>query len=128
MDDNLTIHLDDYLKDPIIVEKHKFTRDIIISAIKQSEIYIYDFENDAIKLRLKPKRRIIVFRDISKKNQSKEEIERLLKCSKENKYDQQIQKIEILSDLILVYFENEEITIEIFRWLENLKENKEEVN
>ena len=127
MDDNLTIHLEDYLKDPIIVEKHKFTRDIVIEAIKKSEIYIYDFENDTIKLKLKPKRRIIVFRDIPKKNQSKEEIENLLKCSSENKYDQKIQKIEILSDLFLVYFEDEEITIEIFRWLENMKEYNEEV-
>lgn len=126
MDDNLSIHLDDYLSNPRI-DKYNFTKQKIIEAIQLSEKYTYDAENDLIKLKYRPKRKIIVFRDIQKEDQKKEKILELFTMSGDKKYTEKILRIEDLNGLFFVYFSNEETTIEIYKWIENLKEN-EKVN
>ena len=126
MDDNLSIHLDDYLSNPKIA-KYNFTKQKIIDAIQLSEKYTYDAENDLIKLKYRPKRKIIVFRDIQKEDQKKEKILELFTMSGDKKYSEKILRIEDLNGLFFVYFSDEETTIEIYKWIENLKEN-EKVN
>ena len=73
MDDNLSIHLNAYLTNSNIA-KYNFTKEKIIEAIQLSDKYTYDAENDLIKLKYKPKRKIIVFRDIKKEDQKIEKI------------------------------------------------------
>jgi hypothetical protein len=126
MDDNLSINLDDYLSNPKIAE-YNFTKQKIIEAIQLSEKYTYDAENDLIKLKYRPKRKIIVFRDIQKEDQKKEKILELFTMSRDKKYSDKILRIEDLNGLFFVYFSDEETTIEIYKWIENLKEN-EKVN
>jgi hypothetical protein len=125
MDDNLNVHLDDYLTNPTIKEKYNFDRDELIKVIKLSYKFSYDEANDMIKLNYKPKRRIIVFRDVPKNQE--EEIRQLFKISSEYEYDKSIQKVEV-SDcgLVYVYFESEEKALEVFKWLERIKEEKKE--
>ena len=128
MDDNLSIHVGDYIRDPTISSKFKFTREQVIAEIKNSKKYIYDAETGHIKLIEKPKRRIIVFRDVPKERQTPESIENLLKLSGYLLLDKKVQKIENLTDLFFVYFGNEEEAIEVFKWIERTRENNEKVS
>lgn len=129
MDDNLSIHLEDYLGNPIIVEKCKFTKEEVTAALKKSDKFIYDEENDMIKLKFKPRRRIIVFRDIPKEKQTCEEIKNLFKTSGEKAYENKIVRIEdFIEDVFMVYFDEEEITTEIFKWIEEIKEKVKKFN
>lgn len=123
MDDFLTIHMDDYLANPQIAEKHNFDKLALIEAIKKSEKYSYDEINDQIKLKYKPKRRIIVFRDIPKENQKKEDMEKLMEFLKEKGLDKTYQKIDFANEIFYVYFEKEEDALEAFKWVEKFKDD-----
>jgi len=127
MDDNLSIHLNAYLTNSNIA-KYNFTKEKIIEAIQLSDKYTYDAENDLIKLKYKPKRKIIVFRDIKKEDQKIEKIIDLFSMSRDKKYSDKISRIEDLNGLFFVYFRDEETTIEIYKWIENLKENEKVKN
>jgi hypothetical protein len=119
MDDNLAIHLSDYLTNPTIVEKHNFNSELLIKALKNSTKYVYDPSNDIIRLQYRPKRRLIVFRDVPKSHQNVEELKKIFE--KMNHADK-IQKVELVNELFFVYFETEEHTIEAFKCLEKMKE------
>ena len=130
LDDALTVHLDDYLQNPIIKNDLKFTREKVIKLISFSEKFFHDSENDTIKLKSKPKRRVLVLRDVPKEIQNEEAIKKLFETSGEKHYEKLIQKVERAStggDLFYVYFENEEITVEIFRWIEKTREENTDV-
>lgn len=77
--------------------------------------------NDLVKLNDKPKRRIIVFIDIPKENQTKEYLTNLFKT---NQLDTKIIKIEIRNEIFFVYFPDENTTLEVFKWLEKYREEK----
>jgi hypothetical protein len=130
LDDALTVHLEDYLQNPIVKNELKLNREKVIKLLGLSEKFFYDFENDTIKLRSKPKRRVLVLRDVSKESQNEQAIKKLFETSGEKHYDKLIHKVERAStggDLFYVYFENEEITVEIFRWIEKRREEKIDV-
>ena len=48
--------------------------------------------------------------------------------SRDKKYSDKISRIEDLNGLFFVYFRDEETTIEIYKWIENLKENEKVKN
>jgi hypothetical protein len=133
MDDNLNIHINDYLENIVIKEKHPFEKEKLVQAIKQySEKYTYDDVNELVKLKYRPKRRIIVFRDIPKENQKNEDIINLLKLyNQEKKHGEEehvVVKIESSNELFFVYFKDEEATIEVFKWIEKMRDNEKVSN
>jgi len=75
--------------------------------------------NNKIKVCINPKRRIIAFRTNDNMCESIirnyfSEINAIAK----------VQQIELLNGLFLSYFENESVTLEVFKGLEQFKENK----
>lgn len=126
MDDNLSIHMVNYL-DNQEISKHKFDKESLIEAIKHSDKFIYDPSLDLIKLKYRPKRKTIVFRDIPKEHQKKEKIQEIFDLSQYKNYKNNIKNIENWRGLFFVYFDDEEICLEIYKWIEKLKEN-EKVN
>jgi hypothetical protein len=122
MDDNLNLTMLDYLSDQKIAN-FNFNKESLIEAIKHSDKYIYDSKSDLIKLKYRPKRKSIVFRDVPKENQKEEKILEIFDLSGEKHYRADIAKIEELNGLFFVYFENEDKTLEIFKWIEKLKES-----
>ncbi len=119
MDDFLGVHLDDYLGNPLISEKHNFDKKELLEAIKLSDKFIYDEGNHFIKLKYKAKRRIIVFRDIPKEKQTREDIEQIIKFAGNSI---EIQRIESSNEIYYVYFKNEEDALEVFKQLEKIRE------
>ena len=77
-------------------------------------MYTYDEVNDILKPTRKPQRRLIVFVDI---NKNKEFIEEIFKLG-----NFEIEKIDFSNNIFYVYFKNETITKEAFKWLEEYKE------
>ena len=122
MDDNLSLTMIDYLSNHGI-SKHKFSKEALIDAIKHSEKYIYEPKADLIKLKYRPKRKSIVFRDIPKEHQKKEKFLEIFDLSGEHNYKEKIVKLEDLNGLFFVYFDDEDTTLEIYKWIEKLKEN-----
>jgi hypothetical protein len=127
MDDNLSIHMSDYLRNSAIA-KNNFNREKLIEAIKHSDKYTYVPPNDLIKLKYRPKRKTIVFRDIKKEDQKKEKILELFSLSGDKKYTEKLLKIDNLNGLFFIYFNDEETTLEIYKWIEKLKENEKVKN
>lgn len=119
MDDNLNIHMEDYLTHPYIVEKQNFKREDLIRIIGYSQKYSYDSINHLIKNNYRPKRRIIVFRDVPKEEQTQESIKNYFS---EGEHNKKIIKIENSHEIYFVYFENEETAIEAFKELEKSRE------
>ncbi len=128
MDDNLTIHLEDYLQNPTIIEKFHFSREEVLEALKHTSNFLYDSINDTFCPTYKPKRRIIVCRDIPKDRQTEVEIRKLFNIEEDDKFLVKIEKIEKINEMFFVYFANEEDTIEAFRWLEKLRDSTSKVN
>ena len=125
MDDSLSIYLNDYLTNTIISEKLPLQKEELISLIKSSEKFMYEEGTNQIKLKYRPKRKIIVFRDIIKEDQKKELIKEIISLAKEKeseKYLNQLNKIEESNGLFLAHFENEESALEIFKEIESKKE------
>jgi hypothetical protein len=123
--------MEDYLQNPIIKDQLKYTREKVITILSLSEKYEYEPENDLIKLKKKPQRRVIVIRDVPKEGQSLEAIQKLFETSGEKNYEKKIEKIEpatTVRDLFFVYFNSEDEAIEIFRWLEEIREKNAQVN
>jgi len=124
MDDNLGINIIDYLNLFNIRENFQNEKDKLIASLAGSDRYIFDEHSGMIKLKEKPKRRIIVFRDIPKSHQKKDELISFFKLSGDKNYDQLITKYEFSNELFFVYFNDEETTIEVFKWIEYIKENE----
>jgi len=126
MDDNLSIKITDYLNEMGLCENFLKEKEKLVLSLADSERYAYEERNSIgwIKLKSKPKRRIIVFRDIPKTNQSKAHIESFFKQSKEKNYDQSISKIDHSNELFFVYFEDEVVTLQVFKWIEQMKEDE----
>jgi hypothetical protein len=126
MDDNLSLKITDYLNEMGLCENFLKEKEKLVLSLADSKRYAYEELNTIgwIKLKSKPKRRIIVFRDIPKTHQSKADIESFFKLSKEKNYDQSISKIDHSNELFFVYFEDEVVTLEVFKWIEQIKENE----
>lgn len=75
--------------------------------------------NNKIKVSIKPKRRIIAFR--TNDNMSESIIRNYFS---EINAIAKVQQIELLNGLFLSYFENESVTLEVFKGLEQFKEHK----
>jgi hypothetical protein len=84
-----------------------------------SSKFTYDEVNELIKPKIKPQRRLIVFIDLPKENQSNDY---LINLFKEGGFDTHIDKIESGNEIFTVYFNNEENTKSAFTWLEEHKE------
>jgi hypothetical protein len=125
MDDNLTIHMEDYLANPLIFEKYQFTREAVTEAIKRSIKYSYDQANDTIKLKYRPKRLIIVIREVIKEKQTEEEIRQLVKTLAGEESEKNLRKVEKVNELMFLYFEKEEDTLDVFVKLEKALEKKD---
>ena len=122
MDDALSMDLIDLLKllefmnfsvtkEELIKVKHQLPQ-----IIGDSQFYIFDENNNKMRLRHKLQRRTIVFPSYDKKEDIREFFKNKLKC------DEQIKSIEKLSSgIIFIYFETEEETIEVFKRLEKYK-------
>jgi hypothetical protein len=123
MEDSLNILMSDYLSNPVI-NKLNFDKETLIEAIKLSEKFTYDQPTDLIKLKYRPKRKTIVFRDIPKEHQKEEKFLEIFDLSRDKNYREKIVKIEELNGLFFVYFNDEETTLEIFKWIEKIKEDK----
>ncbi len=119
--------MSDYLRNSAIA-KNNFNREKLIEAIKHSDKYTYVPPNDLIKLKYRPKRKTIVFRDIKKEDQKKEKILELFSLSGDKKYTEKLLKIDNLNGLFFIYFNDEETTLEIYKWIEKLKENEKVKN
>ena len=126
MDDNLNLKITDYLNEMGLCENFLKEKEKLVLSLVDSQRYGYEEHNSVgwIKLKSKPKRRIIVFRDIPKIHQSKADIESFFKLSKEKNYDQSISKIDHSNELFFVYFEDEVVTLEAFKWIEQMRENE----
>jgi hypothetical protein len=128
MNDNLTIHIDDFLKNPSISENSKFTRDEVLSALQSSSKFSFDSLNETISPNYKAKRRIIVFRDIPKENQNEDQIKSLFSLCFNNSKDLNIVKISSVSEMFYVYFATEDETLLAFKQIEKLRESADKVN
>lgn len=121
MDDNLSLTMLDYLSNEKIA-KFNFNKETLIDAIKHSDKYIY--EPNLIKLKYRPKRKSIVFRDVPKENQKEEKILEIFDILGDKNYRADIVKIEELNGLFFVFFKDEEKTLEIFKLIEKFKESE----
>ena len=124
MDDNMNIHIEDFLKNQSISENYKFNKEEILGVIKNSSTLNFDSENQIIKLNYKPKRRIIVFRDVPKNNQNSEEIRKLFSY---NNNVHEITEIKEIREMFYIFFSTEEEAIKAFRDIEDLRENENKV-
>ena len=123
--------MEDYLQNPIIKDQLKYSRENVLSLLSRSEKYNYESDYDLIVLRKKPQRRVIVIRDVPNEFQSIQAIKKLFETSLDKNYDKTIQKIEpatSVPDLFFVYFNSEDEAIEIFRWIEEMRQNNPKVN
>lgn len=123
--------MEDYLQNPIIKDQLKYSRENVLSLLSKSEKYNYESDYDLIILRKKPQRRVIVIRDVPNEFQSIRAIKKLFETSLDKNYDKTIQKIEpatSVPDLFFVYFNSEDEAIEIFRWIEEMRQNNPKVN
>lgn len=126
MDDNLSIHIDEYIKNPLINEKYKFNKEEILNVIQQSSIVYYDTTSGYLKLKYKPKRRIIVFRDVPKNKQNQEDIRKLFTIDNDI-FIPEITEIKTTYEMFYVYFSGEEETIKAFRLIEKIRESDNKV-
>lgn len=126
MDDNLSIHIDEYIKNPLINEKYKFNKEEILNVIQQSSIVYYDTTSGYLKLKYKPKRRIIVFRDVPKNKQNQEDIRKLFTIDNDI-FIPEITEIKTTCEMFYVYFSGEEETIKAFRLIEKIRESDNKV-
>lgn len=123
--------MEDYLQNSIIKDQLKYSRENVLSLLSKSEKYNYESDYDLIILRKKPQRRVIVIRDVPNEFQSIQAIKKLFETSLDKNYDKTIQKIEpatSVPDLYFVYFNSEDEAIEIFRWIEEMRQNNPKVN
>ncbi len=118
LDDNLSVSIYDYINNSDIKDKNS-----LIESLKSSEKYYFDETSELIRLTYKAKRKIIVFRDVPKEKQSEEEMRKFFEMSPKN-YNSLIIKIDYVNELFFIYFNDEETTLEVFKWIEHMRENE----
>lgn len=116
-DQNLSISLDAILKHPLILER-KANEASIDGLLANSAEYKLEKSIRHVEKRIKPERNIIVFRDLPNDQKSSNYLKELLDSVSERS---EIKDIEILTDIAIVHFSNEQSTLEVFDKIEALK-------
>ncbi len=115
MDDFLSININDYLSN--LPAETKPDKNELIEALKNSEKYKYEENTNIIKNQLKPRMRIIVFREIPRECQSMENIVELLT----EEHMKKVEKIETSRGSYYVYLKDEKDAMEVYEHVEEMR-------
>jgi hypothetical protein len=117
MDENLSIHLTDFLNHSLFIDL-KIHKDKLIEVLKKSKNFVWDFRTGLIKFKEKADRNILI---VSNCMYDIEDIRKLL-ININNLYIYKIKKIENFEKSIHILFDHEDTSMEIEKILNNTKD------
>lgn len=125
MDENLSINISDFIKNPIFSELH-LDQAQIIALIKSSNKFHYDTKTSLIKFKEKADRNILIIGNYVMQCEkiAKEEFITKLIGDLNINYVSKIKKIDLVGDSFHVVFQNEDISMDVEKYIFNMLEEK----
>jgi hypothetical protein len=118
MDENLSININDFINNEILSQL-QLNQAQLIDIIKSSNKFHYDNKNSLIKFKEKADRNILIIANFvnTDERKEKEEFVRKLISDFNSNYIKEIKKIDLVGDSFHVVFQNEDISMDVEKYL-----------